>query len=457
MESFMSFPAARLLAPFLLTAALVPAPASAAFETWRFPGAQLPFRLTDVRFSRDDRREAVTEAVRDMAKRQLLDSGLFPARATGGVTVVLLNVESSAVAAPDGTGVGRAAILYRVDDAQGRALFNDRIESEVRVELRESLPMQQSTVRAARYRAFTRNLDDFAHRFWLASARGAATTAPAIGRVVLDQPLETPERTDDYAARVRSDLAILAVPSDAAATGGELRITALSFRETSAPGADAASAEAELTLSATAADGTPVWTGIVRGQGSVDRHQALLSGLMPTDAALAAATQTGLKRIAPELAAALEDHARIKSLASRRLPFGLAGIDAAPGLADTAEVTRLRVWNSTGHPFAAVWRDDGPPLRIRVEALTARLKKTAPKSGIAEISATYSVIGDDGKILLTTRQETKAPFSAAPPGAADPGNRAMRVALSESWNGLLERIEPLAVPLTAKDDSDASR
>ncbi len=454
----MTFPAKRLRALTLAAVLLTPMPASAAFETWRFAGAPLPFRLEDVRFSRDDRRDAVVQSVRDMAKRQLLDSGLFHAKAGSGVTVELLSVETAAAADPDGNGIGRAAVLYRVGDARGRILFNDRIETRAHVGVRESLPMQQSTVRAARYRAFTRNLDAFARRFWLAAAAHGGNGG-GIGRVVLSQPLETPERTADFAARVQADLEVLTAGHGTPdAAPAELRVTALTFRETSAPGAETVRAEADLSLAAVAADGTPLWTGSPRGQGEADRHDALLRGLSPTDAALTAALQTALRPIAADLADAVAEHARLKFLAARRhLPFGLAGIDAGANLRDDAALARLRVWNATGHPFAAAWSDDAPPLRIRVDALSTHVKKTGKKSGIVEISATYSVFDGAGKPLLTTRQDAASGFDAVAPGGLESSGRAMRVALAETWNGLLDQIAPLAAPLTAKDDSEAAR
>lgn len=437
-----------------------PATAHAAFETWHFPGPALPFRLNDVAFSREDRRDAVVEAVRDMARRQLLASGLFHAGAASGVTVELRGIDSSAVVDADGTGIGRAAILYRVGDSQGRVLFNDRIESEARVTVRESLPMQQSTLRAARYRAFTNNLDLFARRFWRTVAvRADDAIAPRIGQVVLDRDLETPERTADFAARLLADLDILApIP----VKGGDapsltLRVTAASFRETSPPGAETVAAETKLTLAAETASGARIWSGEATGKAAIDRKQALLSGLSPVDAALAAAGQSGLKRIAPDLAMALEEYGRLETMAERRLPFRLDGIDALPNAGDGAAIARLRLWNATGQPLAVVWADDGTPLRIRIDSLSTHLRKTGNKEGIAEISATYSVFDGDGRPLLTSRQNASARFSAAGSGGIEPGARASRVALGDSWNGLLGQIQSLAVPLTPKDDSAPSR
>jgi hypothetical protein len=70
-----------------------------------------------------------------------------------------------------------------------------------------------------------------------------------------------------------------------------------------------------------------VWSGEATGKATIDRKQALLSGLSPIDAALAAAGQSGLKRIAPDLAMALEEYGRLHATAERRLPFRLDGID----------------------------------------------------------------------------------------------------------------------------------
>ena len=394
-----------------------------------------------------------------MARRQLLASGLFHGGAASGVTVDLRGVESAAAVDSDGTGIGRAAILYRVADAQGRVLFNDRIESEARVTVRESLPMQQSTLRAARYRAFTRNLDLFARRFWQSVAVRAEDDAAAarIGTVVLDRELETPERTADFAARLLADLEILTPAKSADAPPLTLRVVAASFRETSPPGAETVAAETRLTLAAEAPGGVRVWSGEATDKATIDRKQALLSGLSPIDAALAAAGQSGLKRIAPDLAMALEEYGRLHTTAERRLPFRLDGIDAPPNVGDGAAIARLRLWNATGQPLAVVWADDGAPLRIRVDALSTRLKKTGQKAGIAEVSATYSVFDGAGRPLPTTRQDASARFAAAVSGGVEPGARAARVALGDSWNGLLGQIQSLAAPLTPKDDSAPSR
>ncbi|MGE4527280.1 MAG: hypothetical protein AB7D00_02835, partial [Rhodospirillaceae bacterium] len=132
------FPVRRSVSALCLALAFLPHAAEAAFETWRFPGPPVPFRLADVTFFRADRREAVNAAIRDMALRQLRDSGVFRDKAAAGVTVELREVESTSTVDPDGVGVVHAAILDRVTDPAGRVLFNDRLATAARVTGRDS-------------------------------------------------------------------------------------------------------------------------------------------------------------------------------------------------------------------------------------------------------------------------------------------------------------------------------
>ncbi len=458
-SSPLKFPSRAAL--ILMAAICASAPANAAFETWLFPGAALPFRLEDVTFSRDDRREAVVETIRDMARRQLQASGLFRNGAAEHVIIDLRDVETAATVTPDGEGIGRASILYRVRNTQGRVLFNDRITTESRVTVRESIPLQQSTQRAARYRAFTLNLDAFGRQFWRIATTFDALPDARIDRIVLDRSLETPERTADFAERIRAALEIQA-PMSRAATAEplELRVTAVSFRETTPPMAETVGGEARLSLTAYDANGGIVWQSDVAGTARIDRRTALLSGLSPIDAALATATQSAVQRTAPELGAAVAENKRLRAVAARHhRPFRLEGIDAGATPGDGGALARLRAWNRPGQPLASSWNATGTPSRLRIDSPSMHLKKTAPGKGIAETSAAYSATDSEGRVLLMTRQKTQAPFSTADARlrGTSPGEWALRVGLRDSWNGLLDEIAILGAPLAAKDDSASTR
>lgn len=434
-------PVRRSVLALCLALVSLPHAAQAAFETWRFPGPPMPFRLDDVTFSRDDRREAVNASVRDMVLRQLRDSGVFRDKAAAGVTVDLREVESTATVDPEGVGIGHAAILYLVTDPAGRVLFNDRIATTARVTVRESLPLRQSTQRAARYRAFAANIDSFSRQLWAAAAqeRRSATDRPMIAEVALDSPLETPERTADFIARLKTTLdMLLPGPAQAKQPALSLRVTALSFRETSPTWSEATRAEVEMSLALVLPGGTAVWRDTVKGRGEADRHTALLSGISPVDSAIAVAAQTAMARIAPALRAAAAEAAALHTTAeSHRLPFRLNAIDGTPSPA----LVRLREWNSAGAPLATVWSAAGKPITIRLESLATQINQTKSGQGSADVSATYIVSEADGRPLLSTRQEAHAAFAAAdaPPGSP-PGEHAARVALCATWAGMLDSI-----------------
>ncbi|WP_337997072.1 hypothetical protein [Oleispirillum naphthae] len=433
-------PVRRSVLALCLALTSLPHAAEAAFETWRFPGPPVPFRLADVTFSRTDRREAVNAAVRDMVLRQLRDSGVFRDKATAGVTVDLREVESASTVDPDGVGIGRAAILYRVTDPAGRVLFNDRIATSARVTVRDSLPLRQSTQRAARYRAFSTNLDAFAHLLWAeVKADHAAADRPLVADVALDSPLETPARTADFAARLKTTLDILLPgPAQAKQPVLSLRVAALSFRETSPAWSEAAQAEVEMSLTLVLPGGAGVWNDTVKGRGEANRHTALLAGISPVDAAIAAAAQAAMARVVPALRAAAAEATALHSTAqNHKLPFRLNAIDGAPSPA----LARLREWNSDGAPLATVWSAGGKPITIRLEALATQIRQTKAGQGSADVAATYLVSEADGRPLLSTRQEAQAPFAAADtaPGTP-PGEDAMRVALCATWAGMLDSI-----------------
>jgi len=430
-------PLRRIVPALCLTLALLPRAAEAAFETWRFPAPPAPFRLAGVTFSRDDRREAVNAAVRDMVLRQLRESGVFRDGAIAGITVDLREVESTATVDPDGVGIGHAAILYRVTDPSGRVLFNDRIATTARVGVRESLPLRQSTQRAARYRAFSMNLDTFARRLWADITPGGAPSVPLISEVKLDHPLETPERTADFAARLQATLDLL-LPDREQPPPLALHVTALSFHETSPAWAESATAEVSMDLALTLSDGTVVWHDDVKARGSAERHSALLAGISPVDAAIAAATQTALARVAPAVrAAAAEASALHSTITGRKLPFRLNAIDGDPSPA----LARLRAWNGTGAPLASVWTPTGKAIVVRLESLDAKIRQTHAGHGTADVAITYVVSEDGGKPLLSTRQEAQAPFADGdtPPGSP-PGQQALRVALCATWSGMLDSL-----------------
>lgn len=417
------------------------APAEAAFDTWRFPGPPLPLKLDDVRFARADRRDAVVEAVRAMAAAHLRDGGLFRADAAEGLVVELRDVESAAAAAPDGTGTGRAAILYRVADSNGRVVFNDRIVASARVTVADAVELRQSTVRAARYRAFARNLETFSLRLHRSLAP-APEAALRLDAVRLARPLETAERTADFADRVRAALDVQ-LPTDAAAPPFDIAVESLSLAALPVPSADRAAAEVRLGVALALPGGAPVWRGNAEARAEAERDRALEVGLAPLDTAIADATQAALRTLAPEIvAAARETSAMAEAAGDRRLPFRLDRLEAA---ATGDLLSRLRRWNQEGQPLAAVWSAEGAPLAVRIESAEVRLAKTGPGAGVAEVAVAWTATDAAGHTVLATRTAAKTPFSAADARlhGRDPGDWAVRVGLRDAWIGLIDALAAL--------------
>ncbi len=416
--------------------------ADAAFDTWRFPGPPLPLKLDDVRFARADRRDAVVEAVRTMAAAHLRDGGLFRADAAEGLVVELRDVESVAAAAPDGTGTGRAAILYRVADRNGRVVFNDRIVASARVTVADAVELRQSTVRAARYRAFARNLETFSLRLHRSLAP-APEAALRLDAVRLARPLETAERTADFADRVRAALDVQ-LPTDAAAPPFDIAIESLSLAALPVPSADHAAAEVRLGVALALPGGAPVWRGNAEARAEAERDRALEVGLAPLDTAIADATQAALRTLAPEIvAAARETSAMAAAAGDRRLPFRLERLEAAAATGDL--LSRLRRWNQEGQPLAAVWSAEGAPLAVRIESAEVRLVKTGPGAGVAEVAVAWTATDAAGHAVLATRTAAKTPFSTADARlhGRDPGDWAVRVGLRDAWIGLIDALAAL--------------
>jgi hypothetical protein len=424
------------------------APAEAAFDTWTFPGPPLPFRLDDVGYARADRRDAVVEAVRGMALEQLRESGVFRANAAHGVRVELRDVTSTAKVEADGAGTGRAEILYRVTSDAGEVLFNDRIVASVRVGVAESVGLQQSTERAARYRAFVRNLETFALRLWQGRMPSAASGA-RIDAIALAHGLETPERTADFTNRLRTAVDVLLPQArPPAATPLVLKVESLDFRALPPPGPDRVAATVKLGLVLARPDGAPLWRDATSASAEAPRRRALAAGILPVDAALADATQAALARIAPEVAAAMAEAADLDAIAvAHRLPYSLADIVAGPKLDAPDVLQRLRRWNQTDAPLARAWSAGAPPLTVRLDAAAVRLQKTGPGAGIAEVAATYTVLDADHAALLTRSTTTRSAFSAADASArgATGGEWAVRVGLRDNWAALLDALAALPV------------
>lgn len=437
------------LAALALALILAPLTARAGFDTWIFPGAPLPLKLVGVEYHRADRRDVVAQAIAALAAEQLRESGLFRAGAPHGVTVDLRDVVSTATTEPDGAGVGRAEILYRVTDDTGNVLFNDRIATTVRVGVAESVGLMQSTPRAARYRAFVRNLETFSLRFWRATMPPATDEPARIDAIALAHPLETPQRSADFTARIGAALEVLVPQSRAqGALPLVLRVDGLDLRTLPASG-EIAAAEARLALALTLADGGVLWQGTATGKGEVGRQRALAAGVSPVDTALANALQRALAGAAPEIAAAMTEAASLAAAATeRKLPYRLEGIAAGPDLVGTDLLARLQRWNLPDQPLAAVWRADAPPVVVRLDAATAAVRKTGKSAGVAEIAARYTVLDGDGRVLLNHARTTSAPFDAADArlrGLA-PGDWAVRVGLRQSWVELLDALAALPKP-----------
>lgn len=436
----------RALALALAFALAAATPAEAAFDTWTFPGPPLPLKLEDVGYARADRREAVVAAIRELAAEQLRASGVFRANAPHGVRVELRDVTSTARVETDGAGIGRTDILYRVVDDAGQVLFNDRITTSARVGVAESVGLRQSTERAARYRAFVRNLETFALRFWQGAMPPSGGTA-RIDAVALAHPLETPERTADFANRIRSALDVLVPQSrDPGATGLNLTVTGLEFRTRPAPDPDRAAAEVRLVLALSRPDGTAVWQGATDATAETSRRHALAAGLLPVDTALADATQAALAKVAPEIGATIAEAADLDAIAAvRHLPYSLADIVAGPDLRTTDLLQRLRRWNRSGEPLAQVWTAGKPPLTIHVDTAQAQLRKTGRGEGVAEITATYTALDDSGAVVLQQTLVTRSAFAAddARLRGVAAGDWAVRVGLRENWAALLDAIAAL--------------
>lgn len=418
------------------------AAAHAAFDTWRFPGPPLPLRLEKVNFARADRRDAVVEAIRAMADTQLRESGLFRAEAMEALTVELRDVESAASTTPDGIGLGRAAILYRVTDSTGRVVFNDRIVASARVTVADSVELRQSTVRAARYRAFVRNLETFALRLSRALTP-AVEAALRLDGVALARPLETPERTADYADLARAALDAL-LPTGDAAPPFDLTIESLSLAAIAAPTPEHVAAEVRLGLALATPGGAPLWRGTAEAKAAVPRDRALAAGLAPLDTAIAEATQAALRNLAPEIAIAAAETASMAAAAGdRRLPFHLAALEAAPEHGDL--LARLRRWNAPGQPLAAIWAAGGAPVSVRADAAEIHLAKTGAGAGVARVTVAWTVTDAEGRTVLATRTETETPFSAADARerGRDPGDWAVRVGLRDAWLRMVDALAAL--------------
>lgn len=433
---------ALVLALALLGAA---APADAAFDTWTFPGAPLPFKLDDVGYARADRRDAVIEAVRGMALEQLRESGVFRANAPHGVRVDLRDVTSTANVEADGSGTGRAEILYRVTSDTGAVLFNDRVVASARVGVAESVGLQQSTDRAARYRAFVRNLETFALRFWQTQMPTASAGA-RIDAIALSNGLETPERTADFTNRVRTAVDVLLPQArPPAATPLVLKIESLDFSAL-APAADRVSATVKLGLVVTRPNGTPIWRDATSATAEAPRRRALAAGVLPIDAALADATQAALAKVAPEIAAAMAEAADLDAIAvAHRLPYSLADIVAGPKLDAPDVLQRLRRWNQADAPLSRAWSAGAPPLTVRLDAAAVRVRKTGQGEGVTEVTATYTVFDAGHAELLTRSYTTRSEFSAAdaPARGATGGEWAVRVGLRDNWAALLDALAAL--------------
>lgn len=432
----------------VLAAALAATPADAAFDTWTFAGPPLPFKLDGVTYARPDRRDAVVDAIRALAAEQLQQSGVFRAAAPHGVTVELRDVRSTATVDSAGAGIGRTDILYRVTDDQGEVLFNDRISTSARVGAVESVGLQQSSERAARYRAFARNLETFAIRLW--QGKTPAGNGARIDAIALAHPLETPERTADFTNRLRIAADVLLPQSrDPAAESLVLRVEALDFRSLATAAPDSSAAEVTLGLALVRPDGTAIWRDRASATAEVGRGRALAAGLLPLDTALADATQLALRKAAPGIVAAMAETADLDAAAGdRRLPYRLADIVAGPKLADRDVLQRLRGWNQGSQPLARVWTAGAPPITIRLDAAAAQVRKPAGAAGVAEIAATYTVLDAGGRVLLTESHTTRAPFAVEDDGApgVGAGDRALRVGLRENWAALLDAIAALPPP-----------
>jgi len=422
---------------YLLTSQI----AHADFETLTYGAEPLPYALAEVKFTRADRREAVLNTIRTMSEALMRHSKAFRNKAPSSVTIELLDIQSSSIVQPDGDGVGRYSILYRVTTQDERVIFNDRIQTTAKVALKDAVNLKQSSARASRYRAFSQNIQHF---LW---ALGKPQTQP----VVKMRPMETPERTKDFQALAAKTIASLtSIP-----TPGDLtyKISTLNIRQIPSKAPDVINMQVETEIALTDRDNRTIWTGLGTGKATTSEAIALQNGINPVDASIAAATQKALRQAMRTVSSSLYVYSRDQDLKrSVHVPFSLTELAAKPrkagGHIDRRALKNLKIWSSStasSSPVTTIWQEGAPEIQINVQNLTTEIqtqKKTKQNDAEAIVRASYEIMDSHGNIMMITQRVSSEPIKSG--ATNDETDWALRVALLENWTGFLKQLQTLA-------------
>ncbi len=415
--------------------------AKAAFETWLYPAPPLPYSCDTVTFERSDRRDEVVSAVRSLMEKHLSDSGACTPTAPSALNIVVSKLDTTATVAPDGSGQAKADILYRVTDSNGRVLLNDRIHTTASVTIEESLRLQQSSKRAARYRAFTANLSKMLIYVGMAvNAPGSTPTSYRLPKVVLKHPLETKHRTSGLAERFAETAALLQAPEFPMT--GYYSINSLSLKQARGALRDQSDIRMRLGYTLYSDAGVPIASATANAKAEIEKQPALTRGLSPLDAATAKAIQTAVRETAPDLLAHYRVFTQQTQLSQGiHIPYTMKGLKSVGASVDQGLLAHLRNWTQADTPFAKTW-DGGTPLTIRVDSIQTKLTP-ASHGGRVSIVGTYSILSDDGSPLLITRQTGTAEFDKHPTRqqTQDAVSHARQIALMKSWAGLLQQLQ----------------
>jgi len=424
--------------------------AYADFEALTYGAEPLPYALADVKFTRTDRREVVLNTIRTMSEALMRHSKAFRDKAPSSVTVELLDIQSSSIVQPDGDGVGRYSILYRVTTQDQRVIFNDRIQTVAKVPLKDAVNLKQSSARASRYRAFSQNIQHF---LW-------ALGKPQAEPVVKMRPMETPERTKDFQALASKTIASLTpipTPDDLSYT-----ISTLNIRQIPSKAPDIINMQVETKIALTDKDNKTIWAGQGTGKATTSEAIALQNGINPVDASIAAATQNALRQAMHTVSSSLYVYSRDQDLKrSVHVPFSLSKLSAktheTQDHIDRRALKNLQIWSSStasSSPITTVWQMDAPEIQINVQNLTTEIlapKKTKQNDAKAIVRASYEVMDSRGNVMMITQRVSSEPIKAG--ATHDQTDWALRVALLENWTGFLKQLQTLAPSLPGNKDT----
>jgi len=418
--------------------------ANAAFETWVFPTAPLPYALKDVTFHREDKRKEVSTAIRKLVKDNLNRSGLFRPSAKSQITVELLQVSSNAVVDRDGAALGRTEILYRVKDENNKVLLNDRIRTEAVVSVKDSIPLRQSTKRAARYRSFSKNLEAFTVSLWRSQITTGTPKKHALN-ITLGHDLETPERTKDFVARAQKALAITA--PGLRASDASLNISSLNIHQNPSPDTDTFSANIQMSLALVTEKKQVLWSGKTSANGKASTLASLSNGLNPMDTAIANALQTALRSMSDKISSASLQYAEETAVAIHyTLPYHIIDVSLGKGAKQRAYLTTLKHWTQGQSPLSGIWDSKGKGLKIQLENIKTKIKADNKTSGTANFTVTFVVTDEHGETLMMTRRSAETPFHSQNQRRATRHDKdqALHAGFLQTWGGLLKQIASLS-------------